>query len=43
MPSWSLIDEEVSNILTYIYNSWGNSGLEVNPPAEVKAHRVKAP
>ncbi len=44
MPAWSLSDEEVANVLTYVYNSWGNSGAEVTP-AEVKANRVavKAP
>jgi nitrite reductase (NO-forming) len=41
MPAWSLSDEEIANVLTYIYNSWGNSGKEVTPK-EVKANRVKA-
>lgn len=41
MPAWNLSDEEIANVLTYIYNSWGNSGKEVTPE-EVKAHRVKA-
>jgi nitrite reductase (NO-forming) len=39
MPSWSLNDEEVANVLTYIYNSWGNSGDEVTPD-DVKKHRI---
>jgi len=39
MPSWSLSDEDISNVLTYVYNSWGNSGSEVTP-AEVKQNRV---
>jgi nitrite reductase (NO-forming) len=39
MPAWSLSDEDVANVLTYVYNTWGNSGQEVTP-AEVKA--VKA-
>lgn len=42
MPAWSLNDEEVANVLTYIYNSWGNSGVEVTP-AEVKKHRTSTP
>lgn len=39
MPAWTLSDEEVANVLTYIYSSWGNSGDEVTPE-EVKQHRV---
>ncbi len=44
MPAWSFNDEEVANVLTYVYSQWGNSGLEVTP-AEVKANRgaVKTP
>jgi nitrite reductase (NO-forming) len=41
MPAWDLPDEDIANVLTYAYNSWGNSGAEVTP-AEVKAHRTKA-
>ena len=41
MPAWDLPDEDIANVLTYAYNSWGNSGAEVTP-AEVKTHRVKA-
>ncbi len=40
MPAWTLSDEDIANVLTYIYNSWGNSGKEVTP-AEVKAHADK--
>ncbi len=40
MPSWNLNDEEVANVLTYIYNSWDNGGDEVTPE-EVKQHRIK--
>ena len=36
MPSLGLNDEDIANVLTYIYNSWDNSGLEVTP-AEVRA------
>jgi nitrite reductase (NO-forming) len=39
MPSWSLNDDEVANVLTYVYNNWGNSGLEVTPD-DVKQHRA---
>jgi nitrite reductase (NO-forming) len=40
MPAWSLSDEDISNVLTFVYNSWGNSGKEVTPD-EVKTHRAK--
>lgn len=39
MPALSLSDEEVANVLTYVLNSWGNSGGEVTP-ADVKANRI---
>ncbi len=41
MPAWDLPDEEIANVLTYVYNSWGNSGADVLPD-DVKANRVKA-
>jgi nitrite reductase (NO-forming) len=40
MPAWTLNDEDIANVLTYVYNSWGNSKKEVTPQ-EVKAHRAK--
>ena len=41
MPAWNLSDNEIANVLTYIYSMWGNSGKDVTPD-EVKANRVKA-
>lgn len=38
MTAQALSDEEVSNVLTYVYNSWGNSKKEVTP-AMVEAVR----
>jgi nitrite reductase (NO-forming) len=38
MPAWNLGDEDIANVMTYIYNSWGNSRKDVTP-AEVKANR----
>ncbi|PKA82349.1 dissimilatory nitrite reductase (NO-forming) copper type apoprotein [Ulvibacter sp. MAR_2010_11] len=38
MTRQSLNDDEVANVLTYIYNSWGNSKKEVTP-AMVKSRR----
>jgi nitrite reductase (NO-forming) len=31
MPSFPLGDEDIANALTYVYNSFGNSGKEVTP------------
>ncbi len=38
MPGYDLSDEEVSDVLNYIRNTWGNKGAAVTP-AEVKAQR----
>lgn len=38
MTAQTLSDEEVANVLTYVYNSWGNSKKEVTP-SMVKARR----
>jgi mono/diheme cytochrome c family protein len=38
MPPFPLSDQEIANVLTYVYNSFGNSGIEVTPD-EVKAQR----
>lgn len=38
MPAQLLNDEDVANVLTYVYGSWGNS-KKVVTPAEVKALR----
>ena len=38
MPQFPLSDQDVANVLSYVYNSFGNSGLEVTPE-EVKAVR----
>ena len=42
MPSFPLTDQDVANVLTFVYNSFGNSGLEVTPE-EVKALRAQPP
>ena len=41
MPAWSLSDEDIANVLTFVYSAWGNSGQDVTPQ-EVNANRVKA-
>ena len=40
MTSQNLNDEEVADVLTYVYNSWGNNKTVVTP-AKVKALRAK--
>ncbi len=38
MPALGLSDEEIANVLTYVYSTWGNSGKVVTPKdvADVK-------
>lgn len=36
MPALGLSDEDIANVLSYVYNSWGNSKKKVTP-ADVKA------
>jgi mono/diheme cytochrome c family protein len=40
MPRFPLSDEQIANVLTYVYSAYGNSGKEVTP-AEVKAARAE--
>jgi mono/diheme cytochrome c family protein len=42
MPSFPLNDQGIANVLTFVYNSFGNSGLEVTPE-EVKVLRTQPP
>jgi nitrite reductase (NO-forming) len=42
MPKLDLSDEDIANILTYVYSSWGNKGYVVTPE-EVKAQRSQKP
>lgn len=42
MPAQMLNDEDIANVLTYVYDSWGNS-KQVVTPAEVKAVRAVKP
>lgn len=45
MPAVPLRDEDVANVLTYLYNSFGNSGKVVTPDdvKEVRAQKVNVP
>jgi nitrite reductase (NO-forming) len=38
MPAQNLSDEEIANVLTFVYNSWGNSKKEVKAE-DVDKHR----
>ena len=42
MPSFPLSDDDIANVLTFVYNSFGNSGLEVKRD-EVKKLRLEPP
>lgn len=42
MPALGMSDNDVANVLTYIYNNWGNAGHDVTP-AEVAAVRRGGP
>jgi mono/diheme cytochrome c family protein len=42
MPKFPLGDDDIANALTFVYNSFGNAGLEVKPE-EVKALRAEPP
>jgi len=37
MTAQTLTDEEVANVLTFVYNSWGNNKTEVTPTMVLKA------
>lgn len=41
MPALALTDEDVANVLTYVYNSWGNSGDEIVPGEVSSIRKVK--
>lgn len=40
MPALRLTDEDVANVLTYVYSAWGNAGFVVQPD-EVAAIRAR--
>jgi len=42
MPKFPLGDNDIANVLTFVYNSFGNAGLEVQPD-EVKLLRTQPP
>jgi mono/diheme cytochrome c family protein len=42
MPKFPLSDDDIANVLTFVYNSFGNAGIEVTP-SEVATLRLEAP
>jgi len=42
MPKFPLDDDDIANVLTFVYNSFGNAGLEIQPD-EVKFLRTQPP
>jgi nitrite reductase (NO-forming) len=42
MPALNLSDEDVANVLTYVYNTWGNAGHEVTPAEVAKVRAAGA-
>ncbi len=40
MPALGMTDEQVANVLTYVYSEWKNAGHDITP-AEVAAVRKK--
>ncbi len=42
MPKFPFGDDDIANVLTFVYNSFGNAGLEVKPE-EVKTLRAEPP
>jgi nitrite reductase (NO-forming) len=39
MPALELSDEDIANVLTYVYSTWGNAGHTITPE-EVAAQRA---
>jgi mono/diheme cytochrome c family protein len=42
MPKFPLTDHDIANVLTFVYSSFGNSGIEVTP-GEVSTLRLESP
>lgn len=43
MPQLGLNDEQVANVLTYVYSQWGNKGSEITPDLVKKVRSQPAP
>ncbi len=42
MPALGMSDEDVANVLTYVYNNWNNAGHDITP-ADVASTRSAGP
>ena len=42
MPAWSLSDEEIADVLTYVYSTVGQFRRSTSRPPRSRAYRVKA-
>lgn len=40
MPAWELSDEDVANVLTFVFNKWGNDGSVVSTDEVTKARKA---
>ena len=43
MPALGMSDDDVSNVLTYVYNTWGNAGHDVTPADVAAVRRARRP
>ena len=43
MPALRLTDDEVANVLTYVYSQWGNAGFVVTPNEVAAVRRSRGP
>jgi nitrite reductase (NO-forming) len=43
VPMNYLSDEQIANVLTYVRNSWGNSGVAVTPQEVTRIRQSAAP
>ncbi|MBP7951083.1 MAG: nitrite reductase, copper-containing [Verrucomicrobiales bacterium] len=43
MPKLELNDEQIANVLTYVYSQWGNNGTEITPPMVKDVRALPAP
>jgi nitrite reductase (NO-forming) len=43
MPALRLTDDEVANVLTYVYSQWGNAGFVVTPSEVAAVRRSRGP
>ena len=42
MTAQTLSDDEIANVLTYVYSNWGNNNKEVTPAMVAKVRNKQA-